>query len=277
MDKSLLQAAYDYAAAQDTSKLIESVKAMYDQALSNAEAVLANEDATEEEVWDAMDQLFEAVWSLGFVQGDKTNLGLLIERAEAMDEGKYVADNWQQLVDALANAKTVYDDGDALQGDVDAAANALLNAILAQRYKADKSILEDLINQANEIDTSLYTAESVQAFTAALKSANAVLADESLSEDEQATVDEAVATLSSAMDNLEKLSSDNGNTGSGDDNKNDSNTSDKDGTSSKDDPNKGPINKNPATGDNNLVALGALAVLLTSAGAFVVIRRKSRV
>ena len=35
-------------------------------------------------------------------------------------------------------------------------------------------------------------------------------------------------------------------------------------------------NKNPATGDNNLIALGALAVLLTSAGAFVVIRRKSR-
>ena len=32
----------------------------------------------------------------------------------------------------------------------------------------------------------------------------------------------------------------------------------------------------PATGDNNLIALGALAVLLTSAGAFVVIRRKSR-
>ena len=85
-------------------------------------------------------------------------------------------------MDALAEAKTVYDDGDAMQKDVDAAAEALLNAILAQRYEADKSILEDLINQANEIDTSLYTAESVQAFTAALKSANAILADESLDE-----------------------------------------------------------------------------------------------
>ena len=129
----------------------------------------------------------------------------------------------------------------------------------------------------------MYTAESVQAFTAALKSANAVLADESLSEDEQATVDEAVATLSSAMDNLVETSADDNNSGdntnTGDDaNKGDSNTSDKDDTSSKDDPNKGPMdgNKNPATGDNNLIALGALAVLLTSAGAFVVIRRKSR-
>ena len=189
---------------------------------------------------------------------------------------KYVQDeNWDALLSALEAAKAVAGDGDAMEGDIQPAADALLNAILAQRYNADKSILEEIINQANEIDTSLYTAESVQAFTAALKSANAILADESLSEDEQAAVDEAVATLSSAMDNLEKLSSDNGNTGSGDDNKDD-NTSDKDDTSSKDDPNKGPISKNPATGDNNLIALGALAVLLPSAGAFVVIRRKSR-
>ena len=97
-----------------------------------------------------------------------------------------------------------------------------------------------------------------------------------MSEDDQATVDDAVATLSSAMDNLVETSADD-NTNTGDDaNKGDDNTSDKNDTSSKDDPNKGPINKNPATGDNNLIALGALAVLLTSAGAFVVIRRKSR-
>ena len=271
--KELLRKTYEYAQTLNTEGVVDSAVKFFEEAMANAKAVLDNPDATIEEINTAWDNLLEGIWGLGLVQGDKAMLEQLIARAEAMDEDKYVADNWQQLVDALANAKTVYDDGDALQGDVDAAANALLNAIQAQRYKADKSILEDLIHQANGIDTSLYTAESVQAFTAALKSANAVLADESLSEDEQATVDEAVATLSSAMDNLEKLSSDNGNTGSGDD----SNTSDKDDTSSKDDPNKGPINKNPATGDNNLIALGALAVLLTSAGAFVVIRKKSRV
>ncbi len=258
---------------------------IFEKALSEAKTVLANEYASQEEINTAWDNLLEGIWGLGLVQGDKAMLEQLIARGDSMMENadKYVSDNWQQLVDALANAKTVYDDGDALQGDVDAAADALLNAILAQRYKADKSILEDLINQANEIDTNLYTAESVQAFTAALKSANAILADASLSEDEQATVDEAVATLSSAMDNLVETSADDNNSGdntnTGDDaNKGDSNTSDKDDTSSKDDPNKGPMdgNKNPATGDNNLIALGALAVLLTSAGAFVVIRRKSR-
>ena len=282
-NKSLLQKTVDYAETLSTEGVVDSAVEIFEKALSEAKTVLANEYASQEEINTAWDNLLEGIWSLGLVQGDKAMLEQLIARGDSMMENadKYVSDNWQQLVDALANAKTVYDDGDALQGDVDAAADALLNAIFAQRYKADKSILEDLINQANEIDTSLYTAESVQAFTAALKSANAVLADESLSEDEQATVDEAVATLSSAMDNLVETSADDNNSGdntnTGDDaNKGDSNTSDKDDTSSKDDPNKGPINKNPATGDNNLIALGALAVLLTSAGAFVVIRRKSR-
>ena len=284
-NKSLLQKTVDYAETLSTEGVVDSAVEIFEKALSEAKTVLANEYASQEEINTAWDNLLEGIWSLGLVQGDKAMLEQLIARGDSMIENadKYVTDNWQQLVDALAEAKTVYDDGDALQGDVDAAADALLNAILAQRYKADKSILEDLINQANEIDTSLYTAESVQAFTAALKSANAILADASLSEDEQATVDEAVATLSSAMDNLVETSADDNNSGdntnTGDDaNKGDSNTSDKDDTSSKDDPNKGPMdgNKNPATGDNNLIALGALAVLLTSAGAFVVIRRKSR-
>jgi LPXTG-motif cell wall-anchored protein len=94
------------------------------------------------------------------------------------------------------------DDGDALQGDVETAVDALMNAILAQRYKADKSILEDLIGKAEGIDLTGYTAESVAVFRSALATAQSVLADETLSEDDQATVDNAVAALSAAMDGL---------------------------------------------------------------------------
>ena len=186
-----------------------------------------------------------------------------------MDESKYVADNWQQLVDALADAKAVYEDGDAMDEDIQPVAEALLNAILAQRYKADKSILEEIINQANGIDTALYTAESVQAFTAALKAANAVLEDASLSVDEQEAVDAVTVELKTAMDNLVEASA-NESTDTGDDANKDDNTSTQD-------PNKGPMDdsNNPATGDTTF-ALAALALLLTSAGAFVVIRRKNR-
>ncbi len=281
--KELLRKTYEYGLTLSTEGVVDSAVEIFENAMANAKAVLDNPDATVEEIYDAWNDLLEGIWGLGLKQGDKAMLEQLISRADVMmsEADKFADTNWQQLVDALAEAKTVYDDGDALQGDVDAAADALLNAILAQRYEADKSILEDLINQANEVDTSLYTAESVQVFTAALKSANAILADESLDEAakaedaqaNQAVIDEAVVDLQSALDNLVEASADDsGNTNTGDDaNKGDDNTSTQD-------PNKGPMDdsKNPATGDNNLIALGALAVLLTSAGAFVVIRKKSR-
>ena len=47
-----------------------------------------------------------------------------------------------------------------------------------------------------------YTAQSVAAFRSALASAQTVLADNSLSEDDQNVVDQAVAQLTAAMDGL---------------------------------------------------------------------------
>ena len=141
---------------------------------------------------------------LSFTRGDKAMLELLITRAEGMVEhvDKYMADNWQQLVDALAEAKDVFADENAMDGDIQPVEEELLNAILAQRYKADKSILEDLISKAEGINLEGYTAESVATFRTALQNAQAVMADESLSEDDQAVVNEAVAALSDAMNGL---------------------------------------------------------------------------
>ena len=151
--------------------------------------------------WDA---LLEGIWGLGLTQGDKTMLEQLIAKAEDMipDQDKYVQDHWQELVDALAKAKDVAADGDAMEEDIQPVAQALLDAILAQRFKADKSILEDLLNKAENLNLEGYTAESVAVFRTALATAQAVLADNSLSEDDQATVDAAVAALSAAMDGL---------------------------------------------------------------------------
>ena len=86
--------------------------------------------------------------------------------------------------------------------DIQPVAEALLDAILAQRFKADKSILEDLIGQAEGMDLSGYTAESVATFRTALANAQAVMDDATLSEEDQATVDAAVAALNEAMNGL---------------------------------------------------------------------------
>ncbi|MBM6693449.1 FIVAR domain-containing protein [Pseudoflavonifractor capillosus] len=129
----------------------------------------------------------------------------LVAKAEAMvaEQDKYVQTDWQQLVDALAQARELLEDsGNALAGDVGEASEALLNAILAQRYKANKENLEDILNQAQAVDLSGYTAQSVAVFQAALAEAQAVMADETLSVEDQDAVDAAVEALASAMNGL---------------------------------------------------------------------------
>ena len=204
VDKEALSELYTYAGQQDTSNLIPSVAVFYQEAMTEAKAVLDDATATQLEVDAACGKLMRAVLKLDWVKGDKAMLEVLIARAEGIVENvdKYVSDNWQQLVDALATAKDVYADGDAMQEDVDNAANALFDAIMAQRFKANKDILEDLIGKAEGIDLTGYTAESVATFRTALATAQNVMADATLSVDDQKVVDDAVAALSAAMDGL---------------------------------------------------------------------------
>ena len=203
-NKALLQATYDYAVNLDTTGVVQAAVDAFQKVLTEAKAVLDNPNATQEQVNTAWDNLLEGIWGLGLKQGDKTMLELLIHKAEGMlpNESKYLPDHWQELLDALAAGQDVMEDGNALQGDVETAVDELLTAILAQRFKADKSILEDLIGTAQDMDLTGYTAESVATFRSALAAAQAVMADESLSEDDQQVVNDAVAALQSAMDGL---------------------------------------------------------------------------
>ena len=201
---SLLEYAYNYALEQATTNLIPAVAEKFQAAMDNAKAVLDNANASQAEVNAAFDQLVEAIHMLSFTRGDKTMLEMLITRADGMmeDADKYVTDTWQQLVDALDKAKDVYADENAMTGDIRPVVDELLNAILAQRFKADKSILEDLITKAEGMDLTGYTAESVAVFQKALSEAQAVMANADLTEDDQATVNAAVAALSDAMNGL---------------------------------------------------------------------------
>ena len=204
VDKTLLEKTIVYAETLDTTGVTDSAVAAFQKALAEAKAVMADTNATQEQANAAWDNLLEGIWGLGLTQGDKALLEQLIIKADGMmaEADKYVETNWQQLVDALEAAKDVAADGDAMDEDVQPVAEALLNAILAQRFKADKSILEGLIGQAEGMDLSGYTAESVATFRTALATAQAVMADATLSEDDQDKVDDAVAALSATMDGL---------------------------------------------------------------------------
>ena len=107
-----------------------------------------------------------------------------------------------EFIDALAAARSVYDDADAMQDEVDDAWMTLLKTTSDLRLKADKAALEELINAAESVDVSAYTEDSVQVFKAAFANALNVLADDTLSEDDQDVVNEAAEQLAAAQSAL---------------------------------------------------------------------------
>ena len=200
-NKTLLEKTVTYALGLSTEGVVEVAKQQFQEALDHAQAVLNDPYASQQEVDAAWEALLEGIWGLGLIQGDKTELGQLMDQAQQMvdNQDKYVTEHWDLLVDALAAAQDVMDDPNAMEEDITPVAEALLEAILAQRFKADKSILEDLIAQAEQVDVSKYTDESAAVFQEALDHAKDVMADETLSEEDQAVVDQAVKELSDAM------------------------------------------------------------------------------
>ena len=199
-----LNEAKGYVEDGTVSGLVDSVQKMFTDAIAKGEAVMADEGATREEVLDAAKDLMLAVHALNMKAADKTDLEMALELAEMIDLNKYVEAGQAEFLAAKEAAEAVLADGDAMQEETDQAWGDLVEAMEALRLKADKSVLQDLISQTAELDLSGYTEESVNVFRAALAAANSILADETLSVDDQAKVDEAVSALQAAADGLEK-------------------------------------------------------------------------
>ena len=193
-----LNSAKEHLANGDVDECVESIQNLFREAIAEGEAVMADEHATRDEVMNASVKLMKAVQALGMKAADKTELEMAAELAEMIDLTDYVEAGQQEFKDAFAAANEVLADGDAMQPETDAAWNALLEAMEGLRLKADKSVLEELINEAAGLDLSQYTEESVSAFSVALLSAQNVLADEALSVEDQQAVDNVVYALRSA-------------------------------------------------------------------------------
>ena len=279
-----LNKAKGYVEDGSVDDCVESIRKLFAEAIAEGEAVMADEYATREEVTNATVKLMRAIHALNMKPGDKTDLEMAVELGDSIDLTKYVEAGQAEFTEALAKVKEVLADGDAFQEDIDNAWNALVDAISNLRLKADKSVLEDLINEANGIDTSLYTEESVAAFRAAFTAADAVLADETLSEDDQAKVDEAANALSAAIDGLtakaDSGDGDNGNTGGSNNGGTDSGSGNESNTGNSNGSSSGNSQKAAKTGDETMAVLPVvgigLSLILIIAAAAAFMRRKQR-
>lgn len=215
VNKAELQEAYDRVANMDLSIYTDQSRKVMEEAIASAKAVLDAENATQEEVNNALDKLEKAETALEqkpVVPVKKEALKKQIDMA-----GKYVAtiDSYtpatrEVFMKAYEHAQKVYADEKATQESVNEAFAALQKATFDLRQIPSKEKLEELINKTEAIDFSLYTEASVKGVKLALASAKKVMSDENAV---SADVRSAVEKLEVAVQNLEEKSQDGTNSG----------------------------------------------------------------
>ena len=209
-DKSILNRVIDRAAELKNSEeyegAIQSVQKSFADALDEAIVIRDDIYATQQQVDNAWITLMNEIHKLGFQAGDKESLNELIRYALALDMDLYVdGEAKQAFLQALSDAQETAQDGDALAEDVLTAENALIDSLVNLRYKADKSILQEVLNHAETIETTLYTAESVEVFNAAKQAAREVNENVNATQEQ---VDEALDNLNAAIKGLTQLQED---------------------------------------------------------------------
>lgn len=133
-DKTSLNAAIESVSALQEEDYTAGSWKTLSEALTSAKAVAEKADATQEEVDAALSPLYDAMGDLVEL-ADKTALTAAIDAAKALNEKDYTADTWSAVSAALTEAETLAEQEDAAQKDVDAAAQALNDAVAALAEK----------------------------------------------------------------------------------------------------------------------------------------------
>ena len=195
---------------------MEAVVTEFNAALQAAKDLVAQEYASQEDLNAAAVRLIKVMGKVDWKQGDKTILEVAVDVALSINENldQYVEEGKQEFIDALANAQALLESGNAWQDDIDAATDALIEAMANLRMAPNKDILNDMINKASGLNLDAYTADSVAALNAALADAQAVAANENATQNE---VDAAADSLKAAMSGLVFVNGDNDNDADTDD------------------------------------------------------------
>ncbi|MBS7216884.1 MAG: FIVAR domain-containing protein, partial [[Clostridium] spiroforme] len=183
-----------------------------------------------------------------------TALKAFIDDVTGLDSSKYSTDTWAAFEKELNEANVVYNDDNAMQEEVNNAYKELVTAFLNLRLIPDKSLLEDLINQAEGLNSVNYTKATFNGLTKALDEAKVVFDDPNATQEQ---VNNAKDLLEKAIAGLQA---------------NPSTPSNVDNTVSTPLDN-GDTTASVKTGDGSLVGMFATIALLSVAG-YTVLRRK---
>ena len=197
--EALIEAANGYLDGDYTA---ESIAVLQD-AITSAQAVADNDDATTAEVTDAITDLANAIAGLESVTLDTSALAHEIDLVSQMiaNLDDYVPSTVEGFADKLADAQSVLASATS-QEEIDAATKTLREARLNARTKADVSALEELIAYVNSLDLSAYTSASVAAMNVPYAKALVMIKNEEVTQEQ---VDELAEEMQAAIDALEPV------------------------------------------------------------------------
>ncbi|WP_286155573.1 LPXTG cell wall anchor domain-containing protein, partial [Thomasclavelia cocleata] len=199
-DKAELQDLVDSTADLVEGNYTEESWTALQEALTNANTVLNNENAMQEEVDEAYDNLQAAINGLEEAEVvDKSLLEAMVNKVLGLEEDKYIPSTWQAMLPELEAAQEVLGNEKATQAEVDEACDTLTRAYLNLRLKPNKDLLSDLINKANGLNSASYTANTWAVVENEVIKAKEVLEDPEASE---AEVKAAEKALTKALEGL---------------------------------------------------------------------------
>lgn len=203
-DKTQLQALIDEASNKNKDEYTEESWASFETALNDAKGVSTNENASQDVVDKACESLSKAIEELKF---NKSQLKVVIDQVENKNSEDYTEESWETFANALAEARSVFEDENATPESVDQAYRKLNEAINGLTVKVNKPELKELIDQVQDKKSEDYTDASWDAFETALEEAKAVFENEAATSEqisqEYRKLDEAMKGLAVKADKSE--------------------------------------------------------------------------
>src|SRR5699024_5421367 len=129
-DKSDLEAVINMAEGLDLGKYIERTVEGFEEALTAANDVYADENAMQDEVDQAWRTLLKEMSEMRLTP-NKDALAALIQSASGLNESAYEAESFALMRTALAAAEDVYADENATEEEVQTAVSDLQSALAA--------------------------------------------------------------------------------------------------------------------------------------------------
>ena len=200
-DKTILAKVIAEVEVLEKEDYVSTTWSALQTALAEAKTVQNNADAIQTEVDEALKNLKDAKDALVLV-GDKTALNAAITEVEALTQADYVSTTWSALQTALAEAKAVQNNADAIQTEVDAALKNLKDAKDALMLVGDKTELNKLITEVDSLKKNDYTEATWTTLQTVLSEAKEV---QSNADAVQTEVDAALQALKNAKDALELM------------------------------------------------------------------------